>query len=113
MYANQNLQTKTGKVLNYLQSGNSIAWKQCLQFFKSSSLAQRIQLLRKHGYKIKSVLIKTKNGEYIARYTLIPTKENFKSLKELKRYVGLVENDLKCSEDLKVELKDFYKRYTK
>lgn len=107
----QNKETKTDKVLNYLLEANTITLSECINFFNCSSMAQRIQAIEERGYKIKSTPIVTKNKERIARYSMIPIRKNFKSLKELKRFVGLAENDLKCREDLEVELKKFYKKY--
>lgn len=111
MYSNK--LSKTENVLQYLLAGNTLTLKDCIKLFHCTSMAQRIQAIEEKGYKIKSTPIITRNKERIARYSMLPIKKNFKNMDELKRFVGLAENDLKCREDLEVELKDFYKKYTK
>lgn len=105
------IESKTGKVLSYLMNGNSLTLKDCIKKFRCTSLAQRIQLLKSYGYQFKSTRIRTANKECIARYQLLPVITNFNNLYELKQFIGLVENDSDSREDLKTEIKEFYKKY--
>lgn len=62
--------TQAGKILAYLQAGNSITALDALQRFGCFRLAARIFELRREGWQIAERMVETANGKRVAEYSL-------------------------------------------
>lgn len=67
--------SQCGKILSYLQDGNSLTVMECLHKGWGANLRSRISNLEEAGYKIKREYLKA-NGTYIARYSLSADNNN-------------------------------------
>jgi hypothetical protein len=62
--------TQAGKILAYLQAGNSITALEALQRFGCFRLAARIHELRREGHDIQERMVETSSGKRVAEYSL-------------------------------------------
>lgn len=62
--------TQNEKILSWLQRGKKITQLAALSRFKCLRLSARIGTLRKRGHDIKTELVKTDSGKWVAEYSL-------------------------------------------
>jgi len=55
-------------ILEHLQKGNTLTHLECENLFNCSRIAARIDDLKKEGHAVKSRMIRTRTGKYVAQY---------------------------------------------